>query len=78
MSALNLARGLQAAGAYTAMQLDINYPWVQTGIVTGHKADGTPILAPFLSSRMDSGIKFLSPQSRDLMYITRDDDSRFK
>lgn len=77
MSALSLARGMQAVGAITAMQLDINSPWVQAGIVSEHTADGTPILSSFTSS-VGNGNKFLKPQDRDLIYITRDDDSRFK
>ncbi|MDO8270057.1 MAG: phosphodiester glycosidase family protein [Candidatus Levybacteria bacterium] len=77
MSAQSLARGLQAAGADVAMQLDINSPWVQTGIVSGHTSDGTPILSPFMNG-MGNGNKFIGrPQERDFMYITRDDDSRF-
>ena len=79
MSALSLAKGLQAAGAYTAMQLDINYPWVQIGVVSDHAANGTPILKKFMDSMQQNGNKFIgSPQERDLMYITRDDDSRYK
>lgn len=77
MSAQSLARGLQAAGADVAMQLDINSPWVQTGIVSGHAPDGTPILSSFMNG-MGNGSKFIGkPQERDFMYITRDDDSRF-
>jgi len=77
MSAYSLAKGLEAAGAEFAMQLDINSPWVQTGVVTGHNADGSPILGTFMNGMGGNGNKFLSPQERDLMYITRDDDSRF-
>lgn len=78
MSALNLARGMKAADVYTAMQLDINLPWVQTGVVSGHTAEGKPIVYPFMNG-MESGSKFVnSAQERDLIYVTRDDDSRYK
>lgn len=76
-SALNFARGLQAAGAHTAFQLDINSNWVELGVVNDHKADGSPILSTF-KKEINNGSKFLSPQARDFMYITRSDDSRYK
>lgn len=78
MSALNFALGFQAAGAQNAIQLDINYPWVQIGVVSGHTASGEPILSKFMDRMHQNGSKFLEkPQERDFMYITRDDDSRF-
>lgn len=76
LSALDLARGLWAAGAVVAMQLDINQVWTETGIAT-HYSDGEFRLAP-LRDGIAAGYNFVdpkNPQGRDIMYVTFDPNS---
>ncbi|MFI5265364.1 MAG: phosphodiester glycosidase family protein [Candidatus Levyibacteriota bacterium] len=78
MSALDLAKGMWAAGAVVAMQLDINQNWIETGIAV-HYSDGQFRLVP-LRDDVSVGYNYVDPkhpQGRDIMYVTQD-DSRFK
>jgi hypothetical protein len=73
-SALELARTLKAAGACTAMQLDINHEWVLGGlffhesgtIVGSEKFSGNLKYHP---NRYIDG----QPESRDFMYLVHDE-----
>ncbi|MGE5041711.1 MAG: phosphodiester glycosidase family protein [Candidatus Levyibacteriota bacterium] len=75
LSAKTLAYGMQAAGAETAMQLDINSPH-STLITYAMGADGT-LIPKFIRDKMgdrDLG-RFYKTQARDFMYITLADKS---
>jgi hypothetical protein len=77
MSALDLAKGMWAAGAVVAMQLDINQNWIETGIAI-HYSDGEFRLVP-LRDDVIVGYNYVdpkNPQGRDIMYVT-EDESRF-
>lgn len=75
LSAETLARALWAAGAHWAMQLDINSPYVLTGLYT-QETDGSVRADRFMPAMPDNPRRFLSPHERDLMYVTLD-ESRF-
>ncbi len=72
LSAASLAKALWAAGAYTAMQLDINTPYVLTSEFFP-QPDGTVQAARFMDSMGDSPSRFLKTQTRDFMYLTLDE-----
>jgi hypothetical protein len=72
LSAESLARALWAAGAYTAMQLDINSPYVLLGNFFP-QADGTLRSERFMDTMPDSPSRFLRTQERDFMYVTLDE-----
>ena len=76
LSAATLAKALQAAGAYTAMQLDINSPYVLTALFFG-QSDGSLRAEKFMDSMPDSASRFFKTQERDFMYLTYD-DSRYR
>ena len=76
LSAETLAKALWAAGAYTAMQLDINSPYVLTSLYTP-LPDGTVRAEKFMESMPDSPMRFVRPHERDLMYVTLD-ESKYK
>ncbi len=64
-----LARALQTAGAYYAMQLDINPVW--TRFVTYRSLAPNRLLADKLLSQMaGTTSQFLSPDNRDFFYLT--------
>lgn len=64
-----LARALQAAGAYQAIQLDINNYYVHFEAI--HFKGAAPLGAPLLDSMHGSGDqRFLKPDARDFFYIT--------
>ena len=67
-----LAKALWAAGAEYAMQLDINSPYVLTGMFF-KQADGTLKSEKFMDSMPDTASRFLRTQERDFMYVTRDE-----
>lgn len=69
VSAGTLALGLQAAGAKVAMQLEINYPYVQTDLFT-KKEDGTLEATHFRDGYLLGPQKYLETQKRDFMYFT--------
>lgn len=72
LSAETLAKALWAAGAEYAMQLDINSPYVLTGMFF-KQADGTLKSEKFMDSMPDTASRFLRTQERDFMYVTRDE-----
>lgn len=73
LSAATLAQALQAAGAWTAMQLDINSPYVLTSLFF-HTPDGPAQPEKFMTSMPGDPGRFLTTQSRDFMWVTLDDE----
>ena len=74
LSAATLASALWAAGAYTAMQLDINSPYVLLSEFY-QQPDGTLRAERFMDNMPDSPARFLKTQERDFMYVTLDEAS---
>jgi hypothetical protein len=72
LSAETLARGLWAAGACSAMQLDINMPYVLASLYHA-QADGSLKATKFMDSMTDNPARFLSTQARDFMFVTLDE-----
>ncbi|MCC7364916.1 MAG: phosphodiester glycosidase family protein [Dehalococcoidia bacterium] len=72
LSAETLAQALWAAGAHTAMQLDINSPYVLTGLFFP-EADGTMTAQRFMDSMPDTPSRYFKTQERDFMYLTLDE-----
>ena len=72
LSASSLARGLWAAGACWAMQLDINVPYVLTSLFF-HQPDGSIEAERFMRSMADTPARFLGTQTNDFMYLTLDE-----
>ena len=69
LSAATLAKALWAAGAWTAMQLDINSPYVLTSLFFQQPA-GNPSPERFMDSMPGDASRFLGTQSRDFMWVT--------
>ena len=69
LSAATLAQALWAAGACTAMQLDINSPYVLTALYFA-QPDGTVKSTKFMDAMPDNPARFLRTQERDFMYLT--------
>lgn len=76
LSADSLAKALWAAGAEYAMQLDINNPYVLTGLYF-HQPDGTIEGERFMETMADTPRRFLRSNERDFMYLTLD-ESRYR
>ena len=72
LSAEALAKALWAAGAYTAMQLDINSPYVLLGTFFP-QSDGSVRSERFMDNMPDSPTRFLRSQDRDFMWVTLDE-----
>ncbi len=72
LSAATLAQALWAAGAWSAMQLDINNPYVLTSLFFS-QPDGGLRAERFIDAMPGSASRFLSTQERDFMYVTLDD-----
>jgi hypothetical protein len=72
LSAKTLAEALWAAGAVTAMQLDINSPYVLLGAFF-QQPDGAVKSTKFMDGMPDSPSRFLKAQERDFFYVTFDD-----
>ncbi|MBI5949615.1 MAG: phosphodiester glycosidase family protein [Chloroflexi bacterium] len=72
LSAASLAQALWAAGAWTAMQLDINNPYVLTSLFFA-QPDGSLRAERFMDAMPGSASRFLSTQERDFMYVTVED-----
>ena len=72
LSADSLAKALWAAGAEYAMQLDINNPYVLTGLYF-HQPDGAIEGERFMESMPDTPRRFLRTNERDFMYLTLDE-----
>lgn len=69
LSAATLAKALWAAGAWTAMQLDINSPYVLTSLFF-QQPNGAVDAERFMDSMPGSASRFLSKQTRDFMWVT--------
>ncbi|HEX6032341.1 MAG TPA: phosphodiester glycosidase family protein, partial [Tepidiformaceae bacterium] len=69
LSAATLAKALWAAGAQSAMQLDINSPYVLTSTFFP-QPDGSLQAQRFMDSMPDSPGRFLKPQERDFFWVT--------
>ncbi len=76
LSAATLAQALWAAGACTAMQLDINSPYVLTSLFFP-QPDGSVKSTKFMDAMSDNPARFLRTQERDFMYVTLD-ETRYK
>ncbi|WP_322796440.1 phosphodiester glycosidase family protein [Tepidiforma sp.] len=76
LSAATLAKALWAAGAETAMQLDINSPYVLTSLFFP-QPDGGVRPEKFMETMPDGPGRFLRVQERDFMYVTLD-ESRYR
>lgn len=76
LSAEALARALWAAGAHTAMQLDINNPYVLTSLFFP-QPDGALRAERFVEAMPDSPSRFLKTQERDFFWVTLD-ESRYR
>ncbi len=72
LSADTLAKALWASGAYMAMQLDINGPYISTGLFYP-QPDGTLKAEKFMDGMAPSASNFLGTRERDFFYITMDD-----
>ncbi len=76
LSADTLAKAMHAAGAYMAMQLDINAPYICTGLFY-QQPDGSVKGEKFMDSMAPSASNFLGTRERDFFYLTLD-ESRYK
>ncbi|MCC6961291.1 MAG: phosphodiester glycosidase family protein [Dehalococcoidia bacterium] len=72
LSADSLARALHAAGAYMALQLDINGPYICTGLFYP-QPDGSLKAEKFMDSMAPSASNFLGTRERDFFYLTFDE-----
>ncbi|KAA0239761.1 hypothetical protein EDM76_02870 [bacterium] len=72
LSAETLAKALWAAGAHTAMQLDINSPYVLISAFFAQPG-GTPKAERFMDNMPDSPARFLKAQERDFFWVTLDE-----
>lgn len=69
LTAERLAEVLRAAGAATALQLDINNYWVRF-VTFQRDARGRLIGVPLISAMPDEPRKYLVPDKRDFFYLT--------
>ncbi len=76
LSADTLAKALWASGAYMAMQLDINGPYISTALFY-QQPDGSLKAEKFMESMAPSPSNFLGTRERDFFYVTLD-ESRFE
>jgi hypothetical protein len=76
LSAETLAKALWAAGAETAMQLDINSPYVLLATFFP-KPEGGLRAERFMDNMPDSPGRFFKSQERDFFYVTLD-ESRYR
>ena len=70
LSAATLAEALRAAGAVTALQLDINPFWVRA-VTYGHDATGQLVATSLNPGMHGTGMEYLTGDARDFFYITR-------
>jgi len=70
LSAATLAQALRAAGAVTALQLDINPFWVRA-FTYGRDAAGQLVAAPLNPGMYGTGRDYLTGDARDFFYMTR-------
>lgn len=76
LSADTLAKAMYASGAYMAMQLDINAPYICTGLFY-QQPDGSVKGEKFMDTMAPSASNFLGTRERDFFYLTLD-ESRYK
>ncbi len=76
LSADSLARGMRAAGAHMAMQLDINAPYISTALFY-QQPDGTLKAQKFMDAMAPSPSGYLGTRERDFFYLTLD-ESRYR
>jgi hypothetical protein len=74
LSADSLARAMHAAGACSAMQLDINSPYVLTSLFFP-QPDGSTESDRFMDTMPGNPSRFLSRQDNDFMYLTLDESN---
>jgi hypothetical protein len=70
LSAATLAGSLAAAGAVTAMQLDINPFWVRS-FTYGRDSGGRLVATALSPSMPGTGMEYLYGDVRDFFYLTR-------
>ncbi len=70
LSAATLAQALRAAGAVTALQLDINPFWVRA-FTYGQNAAGQLVAAPLNPGMYGTGREYVTGDARDFFYMTR-------
>jgi phosphodiester glycosidase len=66
-----LAHALLEAGAYNAMQLDINQYYAHFVTYAANPATSTPVAQPLLQQMIDIRQLFLVPYPRDFFYLTQ-------
>ena len=73
LSAYTLAQSLQAAGAWRAMQLDINSYWVTFNFYhwVGNSGAGYLVGQKLASAMIRPASRYLSPDTRDFFYLTK-------
>jgi len=76
LSAETLAKAMWSAGAYYAMQLDINSPYVLLATFHPQGEGAPPKTERFMDNMPDSPARFFRTQERDFMYVTLD-ESRY-
>ncbi len=76
LSADTLAKAMHAAGAYYAMQLDINAPYISTALFF-QQPDGSVKAEKFMDNMAPSPGNYLGTRERDFFYLTLD-ESRYK
>jgi len=76
LSAETLAKAMHAAGAHMAMQLDINAPYISTGLFYP-QPDGTLKSQKFMDSMVAGVSSFLGTRERDFFYVVLD-ESRYR
>jgi hypothetical protein len=74
LSAATLAKAMWAAGACTAMQLDINVAYVGINLYFP-QANGVIEARKFMSSMYPDPKRYFKPQDRDFMYVTLNRDN---
>ena len=67
-SAKFLAEALQQAGAYSAMQLDVNQYYAR--FITYTQVNGQPVGERLLDQMTNNPMQFLNPDLRDFFYLT--------
>lgn len=72
LSAGSLATAMQAAGAYVAMQLDINTPHVNVALIN-QQADGSNTAAFLMDTMPGNPTRYLGKSERDFVYLTLDE-----
>jgi hypothetical protein len=70
LTASRIAEVIRAAGAWSALQLDINNYWVRF-VTFQRAADSRLISQPLISAMPRDSTKYLAPESRDFFYLTR-------